>query len=207
MAERRRGDVADRRERVADPLRGPVGLLEKAHRPGGRRAPCGRSTALVPDTDFPEELPAAGERSTLILDLVLVAARGLAGVPEVGVVRREVGGGARHLDLIRALADAACGAGVDDPAQAGDAGVERERIDEVFGAEGDRADGARSSRLVFAGQRQCRAQQDGVKYPHVRYAVAFISRAFRSSWVIVGSESQAALSTPSVPGISHEIGR
>ena len=69
------------------------------------------------------------------------------------------------LYLICGLSDAPSCAGIDDPAQARDANVDGEWIDEVFGAEGDGANGAESwgGRRLRDGEEDARAQQSGLQ--------------------------------------------
>jgi len=100
---------------VPDPLSLPVRWLEQSHRPDRRRTP-GRGLAiLVPNLDLPVARLIGRERFSAVDDGRSIVALHLAAVPEVALVKHQIGVAAGYQNLVLGLSLTALGRG-DDPA-------------------------------------------------------------------------------------------
>ncbi len=124
-----------------DPAALPVGLVEKAHRPGRRAAPRRGSAGLVPDAHLPEHAQRACERGARIRDVSGLVRWHASAVPEVAAMAAEPVFRPRHQDLPGRL-PRTTRAAADAPEQPGMGDVDAERVDAELAAEAFRSEDA-----------------------------------------------------------------
>ena len=115
----------------ADPLPGPVALVEQPHREGGRLAVVARPPVLVPDPHLPPAALFAGEVGAAVRHVYRAIGRYLAAVPPVAALREQALPAAGDQDLIGRLGLAAS-VGFEQPAEAGSSCVDVDRIGRVL---------------------------------------------------------------------------